>query len=119
VLEWGSRALRPRRASCAASEVPVVHARRRCLIDHLERLREILADAGFGAARIDVEDEALLAIEGGRDLGEAQVAAGHAAVYVFERPFRRLAPYERAERQARARGAGAWGACGGDFHRPS
>jgi hypothetical protein len=47
------------------AEVPVVHARRRCLIDHLERLQKILADAGFGDARIDVEDEALLAIEGG------------------------------------------------------
>lgn len=47
------------------AEVPVVRARRRCLIDHLERLQEVLAASGFGAARIDVDDETLLAIETG------------------------------------------------------
>ncbi len=52
--------------------VPVVYARRRCLIDHLERLQEVLADGGFGAARIDVGDEALLAVEtGNAGQGEA------------------------------------------------
>ena len=45
--------------------VPVVYARRRCLIDHLERLQEVLADGGFGPARIDFGDEALLAVETG------------------------------------------------------
>ncbi len=46
-------------------EVPLDHARRRCLIDHLERLQEILEEGGFGAARIDVGDETLLAVETG------------------------------------------------------
>ncbi len=45
--------------------VPVVYARRRCLIDHLERLQEVLADGGFGAARIDVGDDTLRAVETG------------------------------------------------------
>ncbi len=61
---------------------------------------------------------AVLVLEDGTDLGRRQVAEGHAAVYVFERPFRRLSSYRRAERKARARRDGAWGACGGDFHRP-
>ncbi len=61
---------------------------------------------------------AYLELEGGRDLGERQVAKGHAAVYVFEEPFGRLPRYRRAERKARARRDGAWGACGGGFHRP-
>ena len=50
------------------AEVPVVHARRRCLIDHLERLQQLLEEVGFGAARIDVDDETLLAIETGGSL---------------------------------------------------
>jgi hypothetical protein len=45
--------------------VPVVYARRRCLIDHLERLQEVLEEGGFGAARIDVGAETLLAVETG------------------------------------------------------
>ncbi len=50
------------------AEVPVVYARRRCLNDHLERLQQLLEEVGFGAARIDVDDETLLAIETGRGL---------------------------------------------------
>jgi endonuclease YncB( thermonuclease family) len=52
----------------------------------------------------------------GRDLGEAQVRAGHAEVYVFEEPFERVEPYRSASRRASALGAGVWRACGGDFH---
>ncbi len=61
---------------------------------------------------------AVLVLEDGTDLGRRQVADGHAEVYVFERPFRRLSRYRRAERKARARRDGAWGACDGGFHRP-
>ena len=61
---------------------------------------------------------AYLVLEDGRDLGQRQVAEGHAAVYVFEEPFGRLPRYRRAERKAWARRDGAWGACGGGFHRP-
>jgi endonuclease YncB( thermonuclease family) len=53
---------------------------------------------------------------GGRTtLQERQLAAGHAKVYVFERPFRRLRRFRAAERRARAAGRGAWSACGADF----
>jgi len=41
----------------------VAYARRRCLIDHLERLQEVLEEAGYGPARIDVADEALQPVE--------------------------------------------------------
>jgi micrococcal nuclease len=61
---------------------------------------------------------AYVELANGRDLGESQVAAGHAKVYVFERPFARVSRYRRAQRAARARGSGAWTSCEGDFHRP-
>ena len=55
--------------------------------------------------------------EQGRDLGEAQVRAGHAAVYVYDRtPFERVARYRSAARKAESSAAGVWGACGGAFH---
>jgi endonuclease YncB( thermonuclease family) len=54
----------------------------------------------------------------GRDLGRAQLAHGLARVYVFDRPFRRLASYRRAARRARAAGRGVWRLCGGHFHQP-
>jgi endonuclease YncB( thermonuclease family) len=54
----------------------------------------------------------------GRDIGRVQIRRGHAAVYVFEDPFRRLSSYRRAERRAEHDGVGVWGACGGDFHDP-
>lgn len=54
----------------------------------------------------------------GRDLGLQQVRAGLADVYVFDgNPAKRVARYQAAARKARSRGAGVWGACGGDFHR--
>ena len=54
----------------------------------------------------------------GRDLGRAQVAAGWAKVYVFDRPFRRVRAYRRAARRARRADRGVWGRCGGHFHLP-
>jgi len=54
-----------------------------------------------------------------RDLALEQLRAGHTSVYVFRRSFARFAAYRAAEGQARAAGRGAWGACGGDFHRPA
>jgi micrococcal nuclease len=55
----------------------------------------------------------------GADLGRGQVRDGWAEVYVFEHhPFRRVKAYRRAARVARAAGAGVYGRCGGDFHRP-
>ena len=54
---------------------------------------------------------------GGADLGAAQLSAGWAKVYVFERPFRELGRFRAAEAGARSAGRGVWGACGGDFDR--
>jgi endonuclease YncB( thermonuclease family) len=45
-------------------------------------------------------------LPGGRDLGFQLLAAGHARVYVYDRPFRRLAAYEAA--RARGAGKGMW-----------
>ena len=39
--------------------LPVTHARERCLIDHLDRVREALAEGGAPSARIDTGDAAL------------------------------------------------------------
>jgi micrococcal nuclease len=51
------------------------------------------------------------------DLGEAMLGAGWAEVFVFDRDFRRVRPYRRVAAEARAAGAGAHTACGGEFHR--
>jgi micrococcal nuclease len=57
---------------------------------------------------------------GGLDLGLAQLCRGWAAVYVYRHnPFRRLAAYRRAQRQARAARRGVRRLCGGDFHTPA
>ena len=48
---------------------------------------------------------------GGRDLGYQQLARGFARVYVYDRPFRRLTAYERAERVGRRRTDGIWHGC--------
>ncbi len=53
----------------------------------------------------------------GRQLEIAQLRRGWATVYRFNgQRFDGLARFERAESAARARHAGVWGACGGDFH---
>ena len=53
----------------------------------------------------------------GKDLGRAIINAGWAMDYVYDnRPFERFGSYDGVQTQARARGRGVWGACGGDFH---
>ena len=52
----------------------------------------------------------------GADLGERQVRAGWAEVYVFDRPFRRVRRYRHAAGAARAADRGVNGRCDGDFH---
>lgn len=44
-------------------EVPVVFARRRCLYDHLQRLQEFVAELGIGRLKVDVGEDALLALD--------------------------------------------------------
>lgn len=53
----------------------------------------------------------------GKNLGEAQLRAGLAEVYVFRDPFRLLGRFRGAESAAREASRGVWGTCGGDFHR--
>jgi hypothetical protein len=45
-------------------ELPVVHSRRRCLYDHLQRLQDFAAELRLGCLQADVLDETLLALEG-------------------------------------------------------
>jgi micrococcal nuclease len=47
-----------------------------------------------------------------RSVNERLLADGAARVYVYRnRPFRRLAAFRAAEREAKAAGRGLWGAC--------
>lgn len=47
-----------------------------------------------------------------RPVNERLLADGAARVYIFRgRPFRRLAAFRRAEREAKSAGRGLWGAC--------
>lgn len=49
---------------------------------------------------------------GGRDVGKAQIASGHAQVYVHRGdPFRRTAAYRRAEARSERLGTGLWSRC--------
>lgn len=48
----------------------------------------------------------------GRDINRAQVWTGNATVYVYASvPFKRVAPYRRAQRDARAHDRGIWRHC--------
>jgi micrococcal nuclease len=48
----------------------------------------------------------------GRDLGFQLISQGLARVYVFGRPFARLAAYRRAEQTGRRQGINVWRGCG-------
>ena len=52
----------------------------------------------------------------GKDLGAAQFTAGWSATYIVNKPFAKTRIYQADEQQAKARGAGVWRACGGNFH---
>ena len=52
------------------------------------------------------------------DLGRLMLHAGWASVYIFERPFGRLARYQATAGQAETRRSGLWDGCDGDSHRP-
>ena len=53
---------------------------------------------------------------GGTNLEVAQLRAGWAKVFVFDRPFRQLRRFRAAQAGARRGDRGVWGRCGGDFH---
>jgi len=54
----------------------------------------------------------------GRDLGFQQLARGFARVYIYDRPFQRLAAYRRAERTGKTRSNSIWRGCGTTAPRP-
>lgn len=48
----------------------------------------------------------------GRDVGKAQIASGHAQVFVFrDDPFRRSDAYRKVENRAERLGSGLWASC--------
>jgi micrococcal nuclease len=49
----------------------------------------------------------------GHDLGEKQARKGWADVFVYDHPFKRLAPYRRAAKRAKKANRGIWRTCGG------
>ena len=56
---------------------------------------------------------------GRRQLNVTQVSKGWSSTYVYRGSrFQQYARFRRAERVARRRDRGVWGACGGDFHSP-
>ena len=54
---------------------------------------------------------AYVVLPGGRDLGYQELARGYARVYVYDRPFQRLAVYRRAEQVGRPRADSIWRGC--------
>jgi micrococcal nuclease len=54
---------------------------------------------------------AYVVLPGGRDLGYHELARGYARVYVYDRPFQRLAAYRRAEQAGRTRTDSIWRGC--------
>jgi endonuclease YncB( thermonuclease family) len=91
----------------------------RCRVPRGTRVR-LTTDPGSG----DVRDRygRLLAFadtRDGRDVGEAQVAAGRATVFRYQGGrFSRLARYRDAQARARAQRRGTWKQCDGHFHAP-
>ncbi len=93
---------------------------RRVAFDH-GRGRQVTLISDPSQDRTDRYGRTLAYVDarGTGDLGRRMVRAGWAAVYVFERPFARLARYETASAAAKLGSAGVWGECGGKFHRPA
>jgi micrococcal nuclease len=52
----------------------------------------------------------------GKDVQLEQIYSGLSATYVYEKPFKRVEKYRRAEEVAKGASRGVWGECGGDFH---
>jgi micrococcal nuclease len=53
----------------------------------------------------------------GRDVGQAQLQAGWATVYLYHHPFARVRRYRRAQARAHAARRGIYAACRGHNHR--
>ncbi|NYE38562.1 endonuclease YncB(thermonuclease family) [Nocardioides cavernae] len=102
-------------------DTPEVHGRRECGGGQASRTMGRLAPVGSRVLLVSDPTQAdrdrygrLLRYvhRSGKDVGRAQVALGRARVYVYRAdPFRRTAPYQRAERRASAQQRGSWGTC--------
>jgi micrococcal nuclease len=58
-------------------------------------------------------------LPGGRDLGYQELARGYARVYIYNRPFKRLSAYRRAEQVGRTRPDSIWRGCSATAPPPS
>ena len=96
----------PEVGSCYASQATTVAER---LIAH--RPVRLIGDATQGRRDRYGRLLAYVRLSSGRDLGREVIAAGAAVVYVYSRPFAKLAAYRSAEATARAARRGMWSAC--------
>jgi micrococcal nuclease len=90
---------------------------------HLESLlppgTQVTLEPDPGQDRVDRYGRLLayVRLPSGRLAEEAQLGAGWATVYVYDRrPVSRYAAFRRAAAAARSGRRGVWGACGGRFH---
>jgi micrococcal nuclease len=58
-------------------------------------------------------------IVNGPDVGYQELAHGYARVYIYDRPFQRLAAYRRAEQTGRTRPDSIWRACSSPSPSPA
>jgi hypothetical protein len=100
--------------------LPGRHGRRRALRRWRRPRPECHADDRPHAGLFDRFDRLLayVTLPGRRDMGRRQLVGGWAEVYVFDKPFRPVRNYRRAEKAAERSNRGVWMACGGVFHTP-
>jgi endonuclease YncB( thermonuclease family) len=102
-------------------DTPEVHGRSECGGPEASRSMDRLAPVGSRVLLVsdpsqadrDRYDRLLRYVERrGRDVGKAQIATGHAQVYVYrDDPFRRTDAYRRAEARSERQGRGSWSRC--------
>jgi endonuclease YncB( thermonuclease family) len=62
---------------------------------------------------------AYVTLRDGASLNVFQIGRGWSRVYVFRKPFTRLAAFRKAQKRASRRDLGAWALCSGHFHTPA
>ena len=102
-------------------DTPEVYPQVQCGGRQASAAMEVLAPAGSAVVLVsdpaqgdrDRYDRLLRYVaRSGDDVGLAQVASGHARVFVFrDDPFERNRAYQRAERRARDDGRASWSRC--------
>lgn len=102
-------------------DTPEVHGKRECGGPDASRAMDRLAPVGSRVVLVsdptqadrDRYDRLLRYVQRrGKDVGRAQILAGHAQVYVYRNdPFTRTRAYQRAEERAQLRSRGSWSRC--------